>query len=316
MPRTIILLGGEAVALRHAARGAAERASPRSTRSSCSSPTITMSRERLHRPRGPARSSSSAGAGCSARPGDPHPAARRGRSTCDDARPRTLGRRAAAPSRSPSALSLNVPPDRHGRADIRPLSRRTRSSQLFKLIRDLRKADGVSVLFVSAPARRSDRDLPTRLHGAPRRAADLDVGRGRGRRYRHRRHHPHDGRPREWAASTHRRTTAGEVALAVEGISRPARARTRARRCFADVSFDVRRGEMLGFAGLVGAGRTEVARAIFGADAGDRRPRSASAMAIRCASPRRRRRCASASAYVLRGPQAARHCRCRSPISA
>jgi ABC-type sugar transport system ATPase subunit len=34
-----------------------------------------------------------------------------------------------------------------------------------------------------------------------------------------------------------------------------------------DVSFKLRRGEVLGFAGLVGSGRTEVARAIFGADA-------------------------------------------------
>lgn len=33
-----------------------------------------------------------------------------------------------------------------------------------------------------------------------------------------------------------------------------------------DVSFDLRRGEILGFAGLMGAGRTEVARAIVGAD--------------------------------------------------
>ncbi len=33
-----------------------------------------------------------------------------------------------------------------------------------------------------------------------------------------------------------------------------------------DVSFQLRRGEVLGFAGLVGAGRTEVMRAIFGAD--------------------------------------------------
>jgi ribose transport system ATP-binding protein len=33
-----------------------------------------------------------------------------------------------------------------------------------------------------------------------------------------------------------------------------------------DVSFEAYRGEILGFAGLVGAGRTEVARAIFGAD--------------------------------------------------
>jgi ribose transport system ATP-binding protein len=34
-----------------------------------------------------------------------------------------------------------------------------------------------------------------------------------------------------------------------------------------DVSFELRRGEILGFAGLIGAGRTETARAIFGADA-------------------------------------------------
>lgn len=33
-----------------------------------------------------------------------------------------------------------------------------------------------------------------------------------------------------------------------------------------DVSFNVREGEILGFSGLIGAGRTEVARAIFGAD--------------------------------------------------
>jgi ABC-type sugar transport system ATPase subunit len=35
---------------------------------------------------------------------------------------------------------------------------------------------------------------------------------------------------------------------------------------FRDVSFEVRSGEILGFAGLIGAGRSEVMRAIFGAD--------------------------------------------------
>lgn len=33
-----------------------------------------------------------------------------------------------------------------------------------------------------------------------------------------------------------------------------------------DVSFDLKKGEILGFSGLMGAGRTEVARALFGAD--------------------------------------------------
>ena len=38
---------------------------------------------------------------------------------------------------------------------------------------------------------------------------------------------------------------------------------------FKDVSFKLRTGEILGFSGLMGAGRTEVARAIFGADPRD-----------------------------------------------
>ncbi|MFN4057878.1 MAG: sugar ABC transporter ATP-binding protein [Roseinatronobacter sp.] len=49
-----------------------------------------------------------------------------------------------------------------------------------------------------------------------------------------------------------------EVALDVRGLSRGREIR--------DVSFTLKRGEILGFAGLMGAGRTEVARAIFGAD--------------------------------------------------
>ena len=41
------------------------------------------------------------------------------------------------------------------------------------------------------------------------------------------------------------------------------------RGTFEDVSFKLRRGEILGFSGLMGAGRTEVARALFGADLPD-----------------------------------------------
>jgi len=49
-----------------------------------------------------------------------------------------------------------------------------------------------------------------------------------------------------------------EVVLEVKGLRRG--------RTIQDVGFKLYKGEILGFAGLVGAGRTEVARAIFGAD--------------------------------------------------
>ncbi len=42
-----------------------------------------------------------------------------------------------------------------------------------------------------------------------------------------------------------------------------------AGRMVKDVSFELRKGEILGFSGLMGAGRTETARAIFGADKKD-----------------------------------------------
>jgi len=58
----------------------------------------------------------------------------------------------------------------------------------------------------------------------------------------------------------------GEVALAVEGLTRNGNAQDPHAVVLDDVSLNVRRGEILGIAGLVGAGRTEVARAVFGAD--------------------------------------------------
>lgn len=52
-----------------------------------------------------------------------------------------------------------------------------------------------------------------------------------------------------------------EVVLEVRNLNRG--------RALRDINFSLKKGEILGFAGLIGAGRTEVARAIFGADAFD-----------------------------------------------
>jgi ABC-type sugar transport system ATPase subunit len=57
-------------------------------------------------------------------------------------------------------------------------------------------------------------------------------------------------------ANLDRNGTIGDVLLNVENLN---------ARGVRDVSFQLRRGEILGFAGLVGAGRTETMRAIFGA---------------------------------------------------
>jgi rhamnose transport system ATP-binding protein len=53
----------------------------------------------------------------------------------------------------------------------------------------------------------------------------------------------------------------GEVRLEASGLSRGV--------AFRDVSFTVRAGEIVGLGGLVGSGRTEVARVLFGIDAAD-----------------------------------------------
>ncbi|WP_213816405.1 sugar ABC transporter ATP-binding protein [Glaciihabitans sp. dw_435] len=53
-------------------------------------------------------------------------------------------------------------------------------------------------------------------------------------------------------------TTIGDVLLNVTGLSSPG--------VFSDITFTVRSGEIVGLAGLVGAGRSEIARAVFGVD--------------------------------------------------
>ena len=72
-------------------------------------------------------------------------------------------------------------------------------------------------------------------------------------------HHQHDGRtgrrdplPQDRDVSRERRSCR---CVASAG-----------QACCSDISFDLRQGEVLGLSGLVGAGRTEIARCVFGAD--------------------------------------------------
>ena len=130
------------------------------------------------------------------------------------------------------------------------------ATRLFELLRELR-TQGVGILYVShrlpevlALADRisvlRDGRLVATLDGAGASEDELVrlmVGR----------------EPEPLAPS--RAAAPGPVLLAASGLGR--------RGAFADVSFTLRQGEILGFAGLIGAGRTEVGRAIFGADAFD-----------------------------------------------
>lgn len=56
-----------------------------------------------------------------------------------------------------------------------------------------------------------------------------------------------------------RKTNPGQEILRVEGLTRDG--------VLKDISFSLKRGEVLGISGLMGSGRTELARAIFGVDA-------------------------------------------------
>ncbi len=124
-------------------------------------------------------------------------------------------------------------------------------AQLFKLVRDLRDK-GVAILFVShrmeevfeiadsVTVFRDGRLISTRPRRdvTPQSAIADMVGREMGLLQ------PRDAAPR------------GELLLSVRGLGRAG--------VFQDVGFDVHRGEVLGFAGLIGAGRTDIALALFG----------------------------------------------------
>jgi len=74
-----------------------------------------------------------------------------------------------------------------------------------------------------------------------------------------------------------RRTPPGEELLRVEGL---------AGGILRDVGFSLHRGEVVGLAGLLGAGRTEVARAITGADPPEKGRVTIKGVAGRCRTPR------------------------------
>ena len=69
----------------------------------------------------------------------------------------------------------------------------------------------------------------------------------------------------------------GEIALEVEGLS--------CGHLYRDVSFNVRKGEVLGFYGLVGAGRTEIAETLFGLRSPDAGRIRIDGQEVRIASP-------------------------------
>jgi ribose transport system ATP-binding protein len=126
-------------------------------------------------------------------------------------------------------------------------------SRLFEIIRDL-QSRGIAVIYIShrldeifaladrVVVLRDGQNVGTRpLEGLGRtELIEMMVGRELADEY-----------PR-------RTTTPGPVRLAVKGLCRGKAVR--------DVSFTVRAGEILAIAGLVGAGRTETLRLIFGAD--------------------------------------------------
>jgi ribose transport system ATP-binding protein len=132
------------------------------------------------------------------------------------------------------------------------------ATRLFDIIRKL-KAEGISVLYISHRMEEvfdlSDRVTVLR---DGRKVATLDKGRI----------DPAEiirlmiGRNLSESDTGHRMTRkTGEVVLEVRSLS--------SLGLFRDISFDLHRGEILGIGGLVGSGRTELARAIYGIDGHD-----------------------------------------------
>jgi len=131
------------------------------------------------------------------------------------------------------------------------------AEQLFAVIRDL-KAHGLGVLYVS---HRLDEIFAVADRVMVLRDGALVGCQPIGEVTRRELIEMMVGRPLE-TEFPRRDVAPGDQRLRVEGLSRGTAVR--------DVSFQVRAGEVLGLAGLAGAGRTETARLVFGADRADR----------------------------------------------
>jgi len=129
--------------------------------------------------------------------------------------------------------------------------------QLFRIIRELR-AGGVAILYIShrldEMAEIVDRVTVLRdgRHIATSDFASTTVNEIVARMV---------GRPLDDAYPPRQSTPSNQILLRVRDLQRAG--------VFGPLSFELRKGEILGFAGLMGAGRTETARAIFGAERPD-----------------------------------------------
>ena len=129
------------------------------------------------------------------------------------------------------------------------------SEHLFHLLGHLKRR-GITVLYVSHRMEEIFRlcDTVTVLRDGRHVATEKTAATNRDRVI-----HQMVGREVVSVTPRHLERTPGDELLRVENLTSPGR--------FRGVTFRLRAGEVLGLAGLVGAGRTEVAQAIFGVDA-------------------------------------------------
>ncbi len=128
------------------------------------------------------------------------------------------------------------------------------SEHLFHLLAQLRQR-GITVLYVSHRLEEIFRlcDAVTVLRDGRHVATENISGTDHDRLI-----HQMVGREVVAVTPKHLERDLGEEVLRVENLSSPGK--------FENISFTLRQGEVLGFAGLIGAGRSEVAQAIFGLD--------------------------------------------------